>query len=64
MTKEPEGKNKGEKTYTCETCQKTKVVKFGNPATADNAMLVPAIMLVALSGLGITALVWYRKKFI
>ena len=64
VTKEPEGKNKGEKTYTCETCQKTKVVKFGNPATADNAMLVPAIMLVALSGLGITALVWYRKKFI
>ena len=64
VTKEPEGKNKGEKTYTCTECQKTKVVKFGNPATADNALLVPAILLVALSGMGITAVVWYRKKFI
>lgn len=62
VTKEPEGKNKGEKTYTCTECQKTKVVKFGNPATGDNAMLVPAILLVTLSGLGITAMLWYRKK--
>ena len=65
ITKKPTNKKEGEKTFTCTTCEykrAEKIDKTSTPATGDNTLVIPMVILAVLSvcGLGVTAVA--RKR--
>ena len=58
-------KQEGVKTYTCKDCGATEtesIPKLKTPATDDNSMILPFVLLLVLSATGIAVTVIGKKK--
>ena len=65
ITLKPTNKKEGEKTFTCTACQFKKIEKIdkvSTPATGDNTLVIPMVILAVLSACGLAVTVVARKR--